>query len=1008
MDVNVAQWRVRAVCEFGATLGVEQRGDAIIKTRRTARRCAAGGAAIAAFVTLAFAWPADRASAQQCLPLAIGAAPSGQTVNCNGVVNNQNAPDGYGTSQQSNDTINVQSGSVTGTNNGFNIFDNNTVNLATGTSVTGGLSGIVETGTGTLTVNNNGGTISGNGAFPIVNGIVTPGSLTATNTGHITAVSTVVGGSALAVNASSTTNLTNTGGTITATGNGGEAVGVQGNAITLTNTGGTITVSGGTTQGSFGVFSLTSLSLTNSGTISADDAGGTFEAAAVVSNGTLSVTNNGGTIQATGANAVGVLAGGATTVNNNSGTISGALDGVNTNTTSTTSITNSGTISGASRDGIRVNTATIANNAGGKITGATGILFRDLNGASSVFDAGTIIGTGGTAIKFSAGSVGNTLTLAPTFSITGKVLGAGSDILQLAGSGTGSFDLSTIGAAAQYEGFTTFNVLSGVWVVSNTFGQTQAWNVDGGVLAGNGTLSSVNVNNGGVLAPGLPGVPGTTMTINGSLVLQSAAIYMVQLNSTSTTSATVTGNATLNGTVLAAVTANGPLQHQYTILHSGGLNNTTFSSLVTSGVPNGVTASLSYTSTDVLLNFSTGIAQQSGLNINEQNVANAIAAFFNNGGMLPASFVGILGLTGTQLENALTQLDGEVATGAQTTAFALMNEFLGLMTDPFNEGRNGGGSLISNFAPDQTTDLPPEIALAYASILKAPPKAATPIDQRWSVWGSGFGGSETIDGNAAIGSNRLTASTFGGAAGIDYRVTPNTVLGFALSGAGTNWSLAQGLGSGRSDAFQAGVYGKTYLGAGYITAALAFANHWMTTSRTVIGDLATASFNAQDFAGRIEAGYRYGLPMAASAVSIIPYAALQAQSFHTPAYRETDLTGGGFGLSFAEHTASDTRSELGARFEDLTTLNGRPLILRAKAAWAHDWVSTANAAAVFEALPGASFIVTGAAQPKDSALVSGGAQVWFTPHWSFLAKFDGEFAQTAQAYAGTGTLRYSW
>ena len=46
-----------------------------------------------------------------------------------------------------------------------------------------------------------------------------------------------------------------------------------------------------------------------------------------------------------------------------------------------------------------------------------------------------------------------------------------------------------------------------------------------------------------------------------------------------------------------------------------------------------------------------------------------------------------------------------------------------------------------------------------------------------------------------------------------------------------------------------------------------------------------------------------------------PYAALQAQSFRTPSYNETDVTGGGFALSYNGHTATDTRSELGARFD---------------------------------------------------------------------------------------------
>ena|SRR5690242_4027772 len=113
----------------------------------------------------------------------------------------------------------------------------------------------------------------------------------------------------------------------------------------------------------------------------------------------------------------------------------------------------------------------------------------------------------------------------------------------------------------------------------------------------------------------------------------------------------------------------------------------------------------------------------------------------------------------------------------------------------------------------------------------------------------------------------------------------------------------------------------------------------------------------------------------------------------------TDLTAGGFGLSYAAMDGTDTRSELGARFDGLTALNAMPLILRAKAAWAHDWVSNPARNASFESLPGASFTVYGAPIPYDSALTSAGAQLFFTPNWSLLAKFDGEFVRCGNAAA---------
>src|ERR1700676_4707574 len=44
----------------------------------------------------------------------------------------------------------------------------------------------------------------------------------------------------------------------------------------------------------------------------------------------------------------------------------------------------------------------------------------------------------------------------------------------------------------------------------------------------------------------------------------------------------------------------------------------------------------------------------------------------------------------------------------------------------------------------------------------------------------------------------------------------------------------------------------------------------------------------------------------------------------------------------------------------------------------------------------------------DSALGSAGARLFFTPNWSLLAKFDGDFASGSRTHAGSGTLRYTW
>src|ERR1700738_2113603 len=142
-----------------------------------------------------------------------------------------------------------------------------------------------------------------------------------------------------------------------------------------------------------------------------------------------------------------------------------------------------------------------------------------------------------------------------------------------------------------------------------------------------------------------------------------------------------------------------------------------------------------------------------------------------------------------------------------------------------------------------------------APLYKAPPVIYEP---RWTVWGAAYGGYNKTSGDPlVVGSHDLTARAGGFAAGLDYRLAPETFVGFALAGGGTNWALAQGLGGGRSDAFQAGVYGATRAGPAYLAASLAFTDHWMSTDRFAFGgDYLTAKFNAQSIGARLESGWR--------------------------------------------------------------------------------------------------------------------------------------------------------
>jgi uncharacterized protein with beta-barrel porin domain len=387
---------------------------------------------------------------------------------------------------------------------------------------------------------------------------------------------------------------------------------------------------------------------------------------------------------------------------------------------------------------------------------------------------------------------------------------------------------------------------------------------------------------------------------------------------------------------------------------------------------------------------------------NQRSIGNAIDGFVGNGGPLPLAFLNLFNLSPTDLGNALTQLSGEAGTGIAPVGIESMNSFLALVTNPFAD---------RGFAPQIPLPRP---ALVYkAPFYKGPAVVADP--RRWGVWAAAYGGQNNTAGNAMLGSHDSSARSYGFATGLDYRVTPYTVVGFALGGGSTNYGLSDGLGGGHSDMFQAAVYSLTRVDAAYVSAALAYGFHHVSTDRfvTVAGlDHLTADFSANNVGGRIEGGYRFAIPelFYLPGFGITPYAALQMQAFRTPSYSEIAASGSAiFALNYDAHTTTVTRTELGAWVDRSVALNeGAVLALRTRAAWAHDNWSDTRMTAAFQSLPGSSFTVIGATPARDSLLTSAVAEVSFRNGISLAGKFDSELAQRSQTYVGTARLRYTW
>jgi autotransporter-associated beta strand protein len=771
----------------------------------------------------------------------------------------------------------------------------------------------------------------------------------------------------------------------------------------------------------FGMPGGTDTSTAANATIDNNSAGTIFNALTNAGTAHITNSNGGGTEFGDSSSAAS-----ATIVNNNSGFTSfGHAFGTDAPTAGNATITNNFHGETDFNAFATAGNAIITTNAGGAtffydnstggnaqfITSGTG--FVDFSGSlgpngDGRIAAGSIAGSG-----FYYIGAGNTLVVGGnnlSTNVSGVIAdfnpcGCGSPgpgSLEKVGTGT-----LTLSGTNTYTGTTTVN--GGVLDVEGSIASSVLTTVNAnGALTGAGTVGNTTIANGGIFLPG-NGTPGTFTTVAGNLAFQSGALYQVQLNSAASTFANVTGAAALAGTVGVSFAPGSTVMKQYMIMADAGGHSGGFAGAGVIGGAGGLVSTLSYDPTHAYLNLSLDFGSTPGINVNQRNVGNALTSFFNANGGIPVAFA-------TLSPAGLSQVSGETAVGTQQATFDAMNLFLGLLTDPFIDGRGSPGAPGGGATPFAEESR----ASAYAArrqnaasnaFAKIPTKADAVrndlFDPRWSVWGTAFGGGRTADGNAALGSNSATARVFGFAAGADYRISPATLLGFALAGGGTNFGV-NGFGYGRSDLFQAGAFVYHTIGAAYVSGALAYGWQDVTTDRTVTVagvDRLHAEFHANAFSGRAEGGYRFATPW----LGVTPYAAGQFTTYSLPAYAEQVLAGAGaFALNYAAKDVTASRTELGVRTDRSFAMQNAILTLRGRAAWAHDFNTDRNIAAVFQTLPGAAFVVSGAAQAHDSALTTASAEVQWLNGFSLAATFEGEFSDVTRSYAGKGIARYTW
>ena len=649
----------------------------------------------------------------------------------------------------------------------------------------------------------------------------------------------------------------------------------------------------------------------------------------------------------------------------------------------------------------------------------------DGSGAADVTktDLGTLILTGtntysgGTTISTGTLQLGNGGT---SGSIVGNVTDNGvfaidrSDIYTFAGmiSGSGSFEQRGTGTTIftginTYTGATTVN--AGTLVVDGSIASAETMVNPFGVLAGTGLIQGNVVNNGIVS----PGSPTGTLTISGNYVQNSSGTLRIAVGGTSPgqfSVLAVSGHATLGGTLriapingfqlavgdkLTFVTATGGVSGNFSTIQSlfGTAVAAQFSVL-----PDAVEVEGTQTSFVSILQSLGPVVTP-----NELAVAKALDsavgdpreaslfAFLNSQPLsaLPHDLT-LIAPTQVSSMNATTVSHGRVQASnvGQRLNYIHAGGPSGFSSSGF--GITGGAASFDE---------------GFAGVSGPEGKAVPPVfaptpENRWGVFVTGTGEFTNVDSTPnAAGYN---VDTGGITVGVDYRLTPNLVIGLDGGYAHTNVSLD---GGGHIDinAGTIGLYATVFGNGFYLNTAVSGGPSGYNTERTGLQGNASGSTNGGNIDFLISGGYDW----TRGNLSIGPTATFQFSYVGLNGFTET---GSLAPLKFRDQNYESERTIFGAKASYNWKIGNITLIPQISAGWVHEYGSVAYAVvANFATGAGNSFTVNGPEIGRDGVLVTAGMSMVWTNRISTYIYYDGELARTNyDSHTVTGGIRISF
>ncbi len=470
----------------------------------------------------------------------------------------------------------------------------------------------------------------------------------------------------------------------------------------------------------------------------------------------------------------------------------------------------------------------------------------------------------------------------------------------------------------------------------------------------------------------------------------------------------LTGTARLAGT-LEVPFQTSTLVNSYDLFTASQEITGTFTTLTTPGLPGYVATALDYANNSVTLDLTSQMASQTGLSANQSAVGGAVDAAFNSGALATAgnatadALNSIYSLSGTQLAPALGSLSGEIYASQRSvllndgrfTRQTVLDRLRQLnygnaaaALAPLSGGQAETGSLVTGYAPDTTGSVP-----------GFPDSGSS----GFSVWGTGYGGWGSIDGDGNASS--VDTSLGGILTGIDARLDQNSYAGVAL-GYSHSSSTSDGVNSSAdADSGIIAAYAGTNLDGVNVRGGVSYTFSDVNTSRSISLPALATSANGQFNAGLTQIFGEIGYGMEFQDVAVEPFAGLAWAHLNTEGFTETSAAAG---LTADSQVSDVGYGTLGIRVaKDFALQGGGILTPRAALAWQYAFGDLNPGTTLsFAALGGSAFTASGVPLSENTALIDIGVDLQIGSSMTAGISYVGQFASETRQNDIRGTL--SW